>query len=135
MCSMHVGCALYLTFDVTCNIILNNCHNNQLTIIPCLPTQQPLHGMVPMWPFSSILSLFPCGTRSCGVCVPLNGMSRDCKPRLQASFGSLGVVFHDLAEEPGSLHGTAPVDGETEPSVAVVVYHLKQSRYHHSLPH
>jgi len=44
-------------------------------------------------------------------------------------------MFHDLAEEPGSFRGTAPVDGETEPSMAVVVYHLKQSRYGHSLLH
>ena len=47
-------------------------------------------------------------------------------PDLQTSFGSLGAVFYDLAKEPASLHGTAPVDGETEPSVAIVVDHLKQ---------
>jgi len=37
-------------------------------------------------------------------------------------------LFHDLTEEPRRLLGAAPVDGESEASVAVVVYHLKERR-------
>lgn len=50
---------------------------------------------------------------------------------LQASFWTFAFLFHDLTEEPRHLLGAASVNGESETSVAVVVYHLNES--HHTL--
>lgn len=45
----------------------------------------------------------------------------------QAGLGQ-APLLQDGAEEPGHCHGTAPVDGDPEPTVAVVVYHLGEKR-------
>lgn len=48
-----------------------------------------------------------------------------CFKHLQTSFGAFAL--DDLAEKPGRLLSAASVDGQSEASVPVVVYHLNES--------
>lgn len=45
----------------------------------------------------------------------------------QASFWTFAFLFHDLTKEPRRFLGTASVNGESETSVAIVVYHLNNA--------
>lgn len=56
--------------------------------------------------------------------------SADCchAQNLQATFLTIAFLFSDLTKEPCRLLGTASVNGESKTSMAIVVYHLNESR-------
>lgn len=48
---------------------------------------------------------------------------------LQTSFWTFASFFYDQTKEPRCLLSTAPVNGESKASMAIVVYHLDESYF------